>query len=241
LNGKTPQTFVIVTLILFLSSARLSAIAYAEDSEKYKCYSHEFNGLLVQIEATVSVWPGNNINMTIRAEATQANIHIRRIHMNVSSLEKGRHKTLLNSTTFLEDVHLNLLKFEETSYAVLIPGDTSPGWLYGEVQYSWSIEGDEYLSDEFDGFPTSYVLNKPYEDLRQDFEELNNFLYDLHANFTSLKANYTDLQEEHLRLVGSQIAQNNATGLMYLFLATTGIFVLTTILLMAKRPKAATW
>lgn len=231
---------MLITTSILLSIS-ISAIAYPETNENYKCYSLERSGLLVEIEVTSLVWPGENITITIKAVATQANIHIHYIHVNVSSLKENRSETLLSSIIFLKDIHFNLGESNEAAYKVLIPEDTLPGLLYGEVKYKWSIEGDDNLVEELNVFPATYIQNKPYEDLRQNYEALNSYCNDLQSNYTSLEANYTDLQEKYQQLVGNQIAQDNATGLMYLFLITTAIFVVTTILLMVKRPNATTW
>lgn len=239
MNAKRLTPLLI--MIVILSGISMSAIAHSENNEMCKCYSRERSGLLVEIEVTALAWPGNNVTISIKAVATQANIHIRYIHINVSSLKENRSKTLLNSTAFLVDQHLNLGELEETSYEVFIHNDTLPGLLYGEVEYGWSIEGDEYVLKELNTFPATYIQNKPYEDLRQAYDSLNNFCNDLQGNYTSLEANYTDLQQKYQELSGNQIAQNNSTGLMYLFIITTAIFVVTTILLLVKRPKTATW
>lgn len=219
----------------------MSAPVYSETDEKYKCYSLDSLGLLVEIETSALAWPEENINITIRAEATQANIHIYYIQVNIFSLKENRDETLLDNTAFIEDTHLNLGEFNETSYEVLIPKDTLPGLLYGEVEYSWSIEGDPSVFDKLKAFPATYIQNKPYEELRQAYDSLNSFCDDLQANYTSLEANHTDLQQKYQQSEDQQIGENNSTGLMYIFIITTGIFVATTILLMIRRPKTTTW
>ena len=110
---------------------------------------------------------------------------------------------------------------------MLIPEDSLPGLLYGQVEYVWSIEGDERVEKEADVFLATYVENKPYRDLLEDY--------------TRMEANYTDLKKEYQTLANGRTAQDGATGLMYVFFITTAIFVVTTILLLLKRPKAPTW
>ncbi|UCE96942.1 MAG: hypothetical protein JSV51_05005 [Candidatus Bathyarchaeota archaeon] len=228
-------------VILVLCNIGLSQVTYDLIDGKFQCYSLEESGLSVEIEITAFVWPGENTSVTMKATALQANIHIRGIRFNISRLEEYGNKTLLKSTKFLTDMHLTLGEFRETSYDVLIPENSLPGWLYGEVECSWSIEGDKLILTKSDAFPATYIQNKPYENLRQEYEALNSFLNGLQANHTLLENNYTELHEKYEQLTGDKIAQNNATGLMYLFLVTTGIFVMTTILLLARRPKSTTW
>ncbi len=228
-------------IIILFVSINLSTIGYSETNADYKCYSVDSRGLLVEIEASAFAWPEENVNITVRAEATHADVYIYYINVNISSLEENRSETLLGSATFFEDVHLERGEFEVTSYKKLVPTNSLPGSLYGEVEYRWSIEGDESTFDKLEAFPATYIQNKPYEELRQNYEALNSFLNDLQSNYTSLEANYTDLQKEYQQLADNRTAQNNSTGLMYLFIITTGIFIVTTILLLAKRPKTTTW
>jgi hypothetical protein len=77
--------------------------------------------------------------------------------------------------------------------------------------------------------------------LLEDYEVLDRFSDALEKNYTDLDADYAELQQEYQALADSQTTQDNATSLMYVFLVTTGIFVVTTILLLAKHPKMPTW
>lgn len=160
----------------------LGAVAYSETTDDYKSYWHEELGLLVEIEVTPLAWPGEKANVTIRAVATQANIHIRYIYVNVSSLKENRSQTLLSSMSFLTEAHIGLGESNSTLYEVAIPEDTLPGLLYGEVKYEWSVEGDDNVEEEVDVFLATYVQNKPYEELKQDYDALNSFCSELQGN-----------------------------------------------------------
>jgi hypothetical protein len=238
LKAKKLVPLLIATLILTIS---LNTIAYSETDNIFKCFSRKRLGLLVEIEVTALAWPGENVNFTLIANATQANIHVRYVHINVSSLKENRSETLLSSQSFLEDAHLQLGHSNQTFYQVVIPNGTLPGLLYGKIEYAWSIEGDDDVEKEADNFAATYVQNKPYQDLLEDYEVLDDYSNALQENYTRLEANYTDLQQKYQALADSQTGQGGATGLMYVFLITTGIFVVTTILLLAKRPKTSSW
>ncbi len=238
LNTKRLAFLLAATLILVRMG--LGAVAYSVTADDNTGYWHEEMGLLVEIEITPLAWPGEKANVTLRAVATQANIHIRYIHVNVSSLKENRSQTLLSSISFLNEAHIGLGESNSTSYEVAIPEDTSPGLLYGEVEYEWSLEGDGHVEEQADVFLATYVQNKPYEALKQDYDALNGFYSELQGNHTELAGNYTDLQERYQELVDEQAAESNATGLMYIFIITTAIFVATTIILLVKQPKT-TW
>jgi hypothetical protein len=238
---KTPYSVLLLITGLVLASMNSVAVVHSETATAFECFSRERLGLLVQIEATAIAWPGESANITVNVTATQANVHIRYIFVNISSLKENRSETLLSSNSFLKDVHLRLGGSNQTSYGMLIPEDSLPGLLYGEVKYAWSIEGDDNVEEEINVFPATYIQNKPYQDLLKDYTALNSSRDALQENYTGLEANYTNLQQKYQTLADSQTAQDNATALMYVFLITTAIFVVTTILLLAKRPKAPTW
>lgn len=225
---------------MFLIGPSLGTIAYSE-ATTFECYSRERSGLKVEIRATSLAWPGENITITVKALATEANIHVRFITVNVSSLNEDLQESLLNSTTFLVDEPLGIGKSKEISYEVFVPNDTSPGSLYGQVEYSWFIKNDPGVTD-LSAFRATYIQSKAYEELKEEYGALQDLFDDLKANKTSLELNYTALQEKYQQLLAGDISEHDsATGLMYLFLITTGIFAVTTILLLVRRPKRTTW
>jgi hypothetical protein len=233
--------FLFITTLV-LGTISLVAVARSEDNvATFECFSRERLGLLVRIEIAALAWPGDNVSVTINATATQANIHVRYVRVSILSLKENRSETLLINTSFLEGAHLSLGGSNQTSCSISIPEDSVPGLLHGEVRYAWSIEGDDDLEVEADTFLATYIQNKPYQDLLEDYEVLDRFSDALEKNYTDLDADYAELQQEYQALADSQTTQDNATSLMYVFLVTTGIFVVTTILLLAKHPKMPTW
>ena len=232
---------LLASIILLFANISISTVAYSQTEERKVCYSLNWGVFLMEIIAPTQAWPGETINVTINAEAS-TEIHIEFINAAVSCLKDNLTETQIGTINFLENFDLSSGEKYEQHYEVVIPEDALPGLIYGKLQYSWFIKGDirTYFED-VDAFQVTFVQNKAYEELRQAYDALNSFAEDLQDNYTSLEANYTDLQQKYQQITDNQIAQNNATGLMYLFLITTGIFVVTTILLIVRRPKTATW
>jgi len=233
-------TFLLITTVI-IANIGISATAYSETEEK-QVYTFTQGGLSVEIESPIQAWPGDTINVTIRVEAA-VEIYIDFITANISCLTENLTKTSIKYIEFLKDFDVNRGQTYEQSYEVVIPKDALPGLIYGKLRYRWYIKGDlpTYV-DNVQTFQVTFIQNKAYEDLRQAYEDLNDFCNDLQNDYTSLEANYTALQEKYEQLAGNEVAQSSATGLMYLFLITTGIFIVTTILLLAKRPKTtAPW
>jgi hypothetical protein len=232
---------LLATVILFLGSTNLSTVAYSQTEERKVCYSLNRGGLLIEIIAPIQAWPGDTINITINGEAS-TEIYIEFINAAISCLKDNLTETSIGTINFLENFDFSSGENYNQHYEVAIPEDALPGLIYGKLQYRWYIKGDiRTYVDDVDAFQVTFVQNKAYEELRQAYDALNSFAEDLQANYTSLEANYTDLQQKYQQIADSQIAQDNATGLMYLFIITTGIFVVTTALLIIRRPKTATW
>ena len=149
----------------------------------------------------------------------------------------------MNRRLALNIADLNPGALNETVYTLQIPKDALPGLIYGMISYSWDIKGT--VPDPHHvlpkAFPATFIENKPYAELKEDYDALNGSYARLAANYTSLQENYTELEGKFQDLESSQLGESNATGLMYLFLITTGIFVVTTIVLMIRRPSQATW
>ena len=232
---RTLSSALLLTILLAVSAISLVAVAHAQDDPVLaECFSLEGSGLLVQIQTAALAWPGDNVTITVNATATHADIHVRSLHVHVLSLKENRSETVLGALSFPDNTHLNLSGSAQVSHTISIPENSAPGLLYGEVDYAWSIEGDDDLFDEAATFPATYVQNKPYHDLLEDYEALKAFA-------DALQSNYTDLQAQYHTLADSHAAETNATGLMYVFLITTAIFVVTTILLLATHPKTSAY
>ena len=225
---------------MILTTICVSAPVFSETEER-QVYSFTQGGLLIEIESPIQAWPGDRINITIRVNAS-AEIYVNFINANISCLTENLTETSIKYIDFLENFDFSSGQTYEQHYEVVVPVDALPGLIYGELLYSWYIKGTILTNvDNVHGFQVTFIQNKAYEDLRQAYDSLNSFRDDLQTNYTSLEANHTDLQQKYQQLEGQQIGENNSTGLMYIFIITTGIFVVTTILLIVRRPKTTTW
>ena len=66
---NTKKKIVLALVILFAGHISLSGSAYAlEDPQVF--YSMDYGGLLIEVEAPAIAWPGDYINLTLRAAAS---------------------------------------------------------------------------------------------------------------------------------------------------------------------------
>ncbi|UCB61484.1 MAG: hypothetical protein JSW72_05435 [Candidatus Bathyarchaeota archaeon] len=226
-------------LTLIVTGLSVCTIAYSQAEERRVWHSLDWGVFLIEITAPVQAWPGDPLNITIMSKAS-TEIHVEFIRASLSCLKENLTETPIGTIDFLKNATFSPEETSKQHYEVTLPKDALPGLIYGKLQYSWYIQGDIQTSfEDVEAFRVTFVQNKAYEELRQAYDALNSFAEDLQANYTSLEANYTDFLQQYQQLADTQIMQNNATGLMYLFIVTTGVFVVTTILLMVRRPKTA--
>jgi hypothetical protein len=217
-----------------MTIGNLTKSAGSEMSEDLTCYTLDFGCLFVEVVAPAIAWPGDTINVTVHTQAS-ASIHVDFINLNLSCLGGNFTKVpLLNTSSTLENVDLDLGFINETRYEIIIPNDTLPGMIFGFIWYDWYIKGSVPDTHQVlpEAFPATFIEDKAYIELKEGYDNLE-------SSYTSLASNYTDLQERYQELENKGAEGNNATSLMYLFLITTGIFVGTTILLIVKQPKSS--
>lgn len=230
---KKSTNLILLITILIMIIGNLAKSARSETSENLTCYTLDFGGLFVEVIAPTTAWPGDTINVTVHTQ-TSANIHVDFINLNFSCLVGNFTKVpLLNTSSTLENVDLDSGFINETRYEIIIPNDTLPGIIFGFIWYDWCIKGSipdphQHLPE---AFPATFVEDKAYIELKEDYDNLE-------SSYTSLVSNYSNLQEQYQELENTSAGDNNTTSLMYLFLITTGIFVVTTILLIVKQPKS---
>jgi len=122
-------------------------------------------------------------------------------------------------------------------------------YLYYELLDKYTkLETDLYdlnatyqeLQNNYTDFLSNYnIFLINYSELQQSHQELNNSYYDFLSNYSILLTSYSELQQSHQELNNSyqellldySKKVNNIQNLMYMFAATTAIFIITTIYL----------
>ena len=216
---------VILPLILsmLLFSIVSSALLGSTPGEIWTVYDLEYAGLRVRIEAPRQVDPGENITVTIRAEAPLDDVYVDYIYVDIYALKNETNEIPLETIAHLEASKLALHEMHKVDYIITIPNDTSAGLTYGIIQCKWEFQNaPEKIPPA--GFVLTYVRNSELDQLRAEYDELM-------ANYTSLLGNYTELDSKYAGELGG------ARNLMYVFVSTTIIAVGTVLFLILRKPK----
>jgi hypothetical protein len=214
----------VVVLSLCLSTLLLtlaySAVVGATSEERRIVYSTEyFNGLSVTIEAPYQAYPGDNITVTVRVEAS-GNVYVEYIYVSIYALRNETEEFQLAEFPCVEKS--DLVVSHQVDYTVTIPNNTSPGLTYGVIRWEWTYMGITVAPPPA-GFTVTYVRNLELEDLQEAYDELN-------ATYHSLLANCTELEDYKGELGATR-------NLMYIFVATTVVSAATVFVLLMRRPK----
>jgi hypothetical protein len=208
MNRKRITILHLILSVLLLTWACINVVgAVAEERRTVYSMDKFFLGLKVNIMAPYEADPGENITVTIKAEVS-GDTHVEFIHINIYGLK--------NETTeiSLADIYLSPAPHEE-DYIVTIHNDTSPGLIYGKIEWKWTHEGAT-IAPPPAGFVVTYVKNVELEELQGAYD--------------SLLVNCTKL-ENYKNELGS------TRNVMYILVATTVVSAATVLILLLRRPK----
>ena len=202
-----------LSLSMLLLTLTYGAVVRATSEERRPVYEMDSLGLKVSIVAPYLANPGENITVTVTAEASNASAHAR---INIYGQRNETEEISLADIY----IHINTVQYQN-DHIITIPNDTSPGLLYGLIEWEeWSVQfpGGEVTIENPPpaGFVVTYVKNVELEELQADYD--------------SLIANYTKLENYKTEL-------GSTRNLMYIFVATTVVSAATVFIILVRRPK----
>jgi len=215
-------------LSMLLLTLMSGAVVRATPEEMRIVYEMDTLGFQLSIEAPALADPGENITITVTADAS-GDLDVEYVHISIRGL---RNETEEISPP-LKDIHITTAMMPyQADHMITIPNETAPGLLYGIIEWGkWSVSkqlnGGE-MKMTIDNpppadFVVTYVKNVKLEELQTAYDTLN-------ANYTSLLANYTKLENYKGEL-------GTTRNLMYIFVATTVVSAATAFILLMRRPK----
>jgi len=214
MNCKKVVVFSLGLLMLLLTLTYGAAVR-ATPEERRTVYEMDSLGLKLSIIAPYLAYPGENITVTVTAQASDASAHGR------INIYGQRNETEAISLADIP-IQINTVPYQG-NHTITIPNDISPGLLYGIIEWEeWSVRfpgGGMKVTIENPppaGFVVTYVKNMELEELQ--------------AAYDSLLANYTKLKNYKSEL-------GSTRNLMYIFVATTVVSAATAFILLIRRPK----
>jgi len=218
---KSTAPFLLLT-VFALTVVSTAVVQSTSEEQTRNVYSMDLYGLVIKIGAPYHVYPGENINLTVSAEAPDVDVYVEYIHLKIYGLVNETDRIVLGSFTHLENFNLSHAFPHTDIYQITIGNETSPGLTYGEILCKWTFLGMTVETPDV-GFIVTYIKNKEAEELYNNYQELN-------STYWSLQDNYTKLESQYSGELGS------TRNMMYVLIVTTVVSVASVFFLM-RRPK----
>lgn len=223
---RSPWSPLTLALALMLSSSVLN-LAYPSETEP--AWSMDEEGIKITVCTLGEAYPGDNISLTIRAEAKE---NITNVYLTIrlqASKEHSGWETYLHP---LENEELTDQEFKLRNCNFSVPAETLPGAVLGHVYCSWKVHRSQVWRDRFyeDSFQAVYLRNKDFEQLQQSYSDLNNTYHSI----------LTDLENLQSKYEGVESGISGARKLSYCLMATTIILAGSTGFLLLKKKEQET-
>lgn len=180
--------------LLFLAS---SSMAMAAETRRVLSFTEE--GLKVRAYAPYQAYPGDTIEVRVSAEAEEDldNIYLT-IDIFGSKPKEGKegYDDWEDDIRVLRGVDWDEGDDKDHKYDVEIPEDSDPGLVYGHITAEWTTVEDYEDHTYAESFTITYIMNKDYEDLQEDYEDLS-------SEYDKLKTDYEDLSSTHSDLLAT--------------------------------------
>jgi len=196
-----------VVVLMVLVTALLLSLAFSSNAEaevlvwEYKDYYD--NEIEVKVYATTEAYPGDTIDVTVKAEA-QEDLHDVDMDIWIEGTEGEGNETWASDKESVVSGDLDDGEDVDEDFEFEIPETADPGMMVGHISCDWEAEEEvdtdvyEWIVHSFDtAFPMTYLLNKGYEDLQEDYAELQTDYTEAISERDKLKTDYTSLKSDY--------------------------------------------
>jgi len=222
-NLKLLAAFIALTTIL----AFAQNIFGQSLSDMQNCFSHDYAGISINIDATKETVPTGNITIALWLNCTADSVTIDYLNLSIYGFRDGKEKILLNTTYMLVNSPI-IFNFTFTlGYNVTVPEDVW-GATEGEMLLDYRIS--ELPADYIPNFQMTTVRNVKMEQLEQQLNSLNETYTQLNETYWELQGNYTSMQ-------GTAVELDNTRRVVTILLIVAVFFLATTFYLVLKKPK----
>jgi len=221
MNNKKIITLMLTIPLLTLTFISIVQFTIAEPQARL-AWSHESEGFSVEVYAPSQAYPGNVVPINVKVNATADLLDVYVILEIFGS--KYENCTHWNATSFNvlwnEDLYTGEGKTEK--YDLEVPLDADPGIVYGYIICKW-MTLDLQDHSKYDSFSLTYLKNKDFEELQNEYGEL--------------QGKYEELNESYIKLKSKHDEIGSTRNLMYIFIVTTIVSAATAFILLISRPK----
>ena len=187
---------VLTTIIIALAFVRVNTVR--GQSELKTFYSKDdLPGIAMRIDATAETVPGGNMTIAVWVNCTATGVKVEQLNVTVYGFVGGKEKTPLATIDVMENRTLAFNSVSERNFTLTVPDDVW-GATYADLHLKYFIysSGFEYNPS----FPLTIVRNIYYEQLKEDFNNLNSSFIQLNTTYWQLDANYSQFSTSYSQL-----------------------------------------
>jgi hypothetical protein len=233
--------------ILCLIYARNISVQASEEMQTF--FQVNYAGLWLKVDATNEAVPGENITIDVSLNCTAEGVHINYLNVSVYGFKMGgQEKAALQTIYLLMNSSTPFNQTTENTTIVFVPNDVY-GSIYCDLHLDYAVF--DQAMGQTPTFTITSVRNVYYEQLKQDFEtlnashqqllddynQLNDTYWQLNSTYQQLNETYWGLQQNFSDLQATTTALDNTRSAAVVLGITTGVFAITTIYLVFRKPK----
>jgi ABC-type transporter Mla subunit MlaD len=242
-----------IVLLLILALTLIQSVAAQNGMQTF--FELSLPGVKIWIDSVKEVRPGENVTISLYVKGAAEEVYVEYLNLTIFGFIEGRNKTILMSMS-RGDFSLNYSQTWKYSDSFKVPENV---WdtTYGELSFKYSIGGFSYefsrigftmthvenvllksLQEQLENLTKAYKeLSRAYNDLNESYTDVSRRLETLQQNYTQLNESYAALNQTYWKLKESVGGFETARNAMFIFLATTIIFMATTAYLILRKPK----
>jgi hypothetical protein len=221
--------------MLLLTLAFVQNVTVLAQSEMKTFFSkQDWPGISIRVDATTQTVPGENLTAKLWINCTADGVKVDYLNLSLYGFSGGQQKISLGAMNVLWNSSLVFNHTSEYNYTVLVPSDVWDA-TYMDMSLKYFIYSSPF--EYSPSFSITVVRNVYYEQLKEDFNNLNASFYQLNSTYWQLNKTYWELQKNYTALQG-RIGDLDSTRQLALILGiTTVFFVATTLYLVIRKPK----
>ena len=203
-----PKLPIITLTIIIIALVFAQVRVIRAENELQTFYSKDdLAGISIRIDATPETVPGGNMTITTWVNCTATGVLVEQLNITIYGFVGGTNKTQLTTIDVMENKTLPFNSVNESSYTLTVPSDVWDA-TYADLHLKYFIynSGFEYNPS----FSLTIVRNIYYEQLKQDFSNLNNSYIQLNATYLQLNGTYSQLNASYSQLNDAYNELNSA-------------------------------
>jgi len=189
-------SIVLSLMIIALAFARLN-IVKAEGELKTFYSKDDLAGIAMRIDATTETIPGGNMTVAIWVNCTATGVKVEQINMTIYGFIGDEEETSLATIDAMENRTLAFNSTSEYNHTLTVPDDVW-GATYADLHLKYFIYSSGFEYDP--SFSLTVVRNIYYEQLKEDFSDLNSSFIQLNSSYWQLDTNYSQLNASYSQL-----------------------------------------